>query len=68
MISPYAGGSSRPRSPRAYQRLNGVQKYARCDRERAIWQGHFGERAIRDDRDYVTHVGYVHINPVNTVT
>ena len=31
---------------------------------RGIWQRHFWEHTIRDDRDYAAHVDYVHINPV----
>ena len=32
--------------------------------ERGIWQRRFWEHAIRDERDYTTHVDYVHFNPV----
>ena len=32
--------------------------------ERGIWQRRFWEHAIRDDRDYASHVDYVHLNPV----
>ena len=32
--------------------------------ERGIWQRRFWEHTIRDDRDYVAHVDYVHINPL----
>lgn len=32
--------------------------------ERGIWQRRFWEHTIRDDRDYATHVDYVHINPL----
>ncbi len=32
--------------------------------ERGIWQRRFWEHTIRDDRDYGTHVDYVHFNPV----
>jgi putative transposase len=32
--------------------------------ERAIWQRRFWEHTIRDDRDYATHLDYVHFNPV----
>ena len=32
--------------------------------ERGIWQRRFWEHAIRDDKDYASHVDYCHINPV----
>jgi len=32
--------------------------------ERGIWQRRFWEHTIRDDRDYVAHLDYVHFNPV----
>jgi putative transposase len=32
--------------------------------ERGIWQRRFWEHTIRDDRDYATHLDYVHFNPV----
>jgi len=32
--------------------------------ERGIWQRRFWEHAIRDDRDYATHMEYLHFNPV----
>lgn len=32
--------------------------------ERGIWQRRFWEHAIRNDRDYATHVDYIHFNPV----
>jgi putative transposase len=33
-------------------------------RERGIWQRRFWEHKIRDERDYATHVDYVHFKPV----
>ena len=33
-------------------------------RERGVWQRRYWEHLIRDDRDYATHVDYMHINPV----
>ena len=33
-------------------------------REQAIWQRRFWEHCIRDDRDFVRHVEYIHYNPV----
>ena len=32
--------------------------------EYKLWQRRFWEHTIRDDRDFETHVNYVHINPV----
>lgn len=32
--------------------------------ERGIWQRRYWEHTIRDERDYVAHVDYVHFNPV----
>ncbi len=32
--------------------------------ERGIWQRRYWEHTIRDDRDYATHMDYVHFNPV----
>ena len=32
--------------------------------EYRLWQKRFWEHTIRDDRDFETHVNYVHINPV----
>jgi putative transposase len=32
--------------------------------ERGVWQRRFWEHAIRDERDYVQHVDYIHLNPL----
>jgi putative transposase len=32
--------------------------------ERGIWQRRYWEHTIRDERDYVAHMDYIHINPV----
>ena len=32
--------------------------------ERNVWQQRFWEHAIRDERDFETHVNYIHHNPV----
>jgi putative transposase len=32
--------------------------------ERGIWQRRYWEHLIRDERDYLAHIDYVHINPV----
>jgi putative transposase len=32
--------------------------------ERGIWQRHFWEHLIRDEKDFERHVDYVHVNPV----
>ena len=33
-------------------------------KERGIWQRRFWEHAIRDQRDFDTHLDYIHYNPV----
>jgi putative transposase len=33
-------------------------------RERGLWQRRFWEHTIRDEKDYATHIDYVHFNPV----
>jgi putative transposase len=33
-------------------------------RERGIWQRRFWEHLIRDERDYLNHIEYIHINPI----
>ncbi len=32
--------------------------------EQAVWQHRFWEHQIRDDRDFISHVEYIHYNPV----
>ncbi|MBS4050078.1 MAG: hypothetical protein KGZ69_02615 [Methylomonas sp.] len=32
--------------------------------ERGVWQRRFWEHAIRDDREYASHIGYCHWNPM----
>jgi len=32
--------------------------------ERGVWQRGYWEHTIRDDRDYATHMDYIHFNPV----
>ena len=32
--------------------------------ERGIWQRRYWEHTIRDERDYATHMDYIHFNPV----
>ena len=32
--------------------------------ERGVWQRRFWEHAIRDERDFERHTGYIHFNPV----
>ena len=29
-----------------------------------VWQRHFWEHTIRDERDFESHVAYIHFNPV----
>ena len=33
--------------------------------EKAVWQRRFWEHQIKDDRDFVNHVEYIHYNPVH---
>jgi putative transposase len=33
--------------------------------EKAVWQRSFWEHQILDDRDFTTHVRYIHYNPVH---
>jgi putative transposase len=33
-------------------------------RQRGVWQKRFHDHVIRDDRDFVRHVEYIHYNPV----
>ena len=30
-----------------------------------MWQSRFWEHQIRDERDFVAHIDYVYVNPVN---
>jgi putative transposase len=32
--------------------------------ERGIWQRRFWEHVIRDERDYLNHIEYIHTNPI----
>jgi putative transposase len=32
--------------------------------ERGIWQRRYWEHTLRDERDYLRHVDYIHFNPV----
>jgi putative transposase len=44
---------------------SGIVSPARTQhRERGIWQKRFWEHRIRDERDFIRHVNYVHFNPV----
>ena len=45
-----------PTEPRSASRI--------ARNERGIWQRRFWEHTIRDDRDYATHIDYIHFNPV----
>ena len=42
----------------------GVAAAGRRKGERGVWQRRFWEHAIRDDRDRLAHVAYIHNNPV----
>lgn len=41
-----------------------VSKPRQSKRERAFWQRKFLEHTIRDNRDFINHVEYIHYNPV----
>ena len=41
-----------------------VNASKRSKREKGVWQRRFWEHLIRDERDFVAHVDYVHFNPV----
>lgn len=32
--------------------------------ERGVWQRRFWEHVIRDERDFLSHMEYIHINPI----
>ena len=36
----------------------------RSKKEQAVWQRRFWEHLIRDEKDMINHVGYIHYNPV----
>ena len=42
-----------------------VSAERRARGEHAIWQHRFWEHVIRDDRDFYTHLDYIHLNPVH---
>jgi putative transposase len=48
-------------TPLTKERLSSVRKKKG---ERGIWQRRFWEHTIRDERDYMAHVDYVHLNPL----
>ena len=39
-------------------------KSRRIKKEQAVWQRRFWEHLIRDEKDYLKHVEYIHYNPV----
>ncbi len=41
-----------------------VSKSRQNKQEKMFWQRRFWEHAIRDDKDFVKHVEYIHYNPV----
>ena len=41
-----------------------VSKSRQSKQERAFWQRKFWEHTIRDNRDFIKHVEYIHYNPV----
>lgn len=42
-----------------------VSETRRSRRERGVWQSRFWEHVIQDDRDFSTHLDYIHLNPVH---
>ncbi len=44
-----------------------MNKSKRRRKESTLWQRRFWEHQIRDDRDYETHMDYLHYNPVKQV-
>ncbi|MEA5465830.1 REP-associated tyrosine transposase [Leptothoe sp. PORK10 BA2] len=49
--------------PELYKRRRSLSRYQK--KEQAIWQRRFWEHQIRDERDFVRHVDYIHYNPVS---
>ncbi|RKU16658.1 transposase [Candidatus Poribacteria bacterium] len=46
-------------------KYDGIVSTSRRDKqERAFWQRRFWEHVIRDDKDFVNHIEYIHYNPV----
>ncbi|MGH8498220.1 MAG: REP-associated tyrosine transposase [Methylococcales bacterium] len=41
-----------------------VNKSRMTKGERGLWQRRYWEHLIRDERDYVRHVDYIHYNPL----
>ena len=41
-----------------------ISQSRQCKGERGIWQRRYWEHVIRNERDYETHVNYIHYNPV----
>ena len=52
-------------SRRCDARYKGELSAARKNKkEQAVWQRRFWEHVIRDERDFINHVEYIHYNPV----
>ena len=49
--------------PEPYKRARSLSR--RHKQEQAVWQRRFWEHQIRDEKDFVRHVDYIHINPVS---
>ena len=58
------GRPSRWRSPKRVARGEALSASRRRRGERGIWQRRYWEHTIRNDRDYATHMDYIHFNPV----
>jgi putative transposase len=57
-------GAIKSRFSRSIPKHESINALRRARRERGIWQRRFWEHTIRDERDLVNHIDYVHINPV----
>ena len=62
--SPFDGRNIKGTFSRNVRRREIVGNSREAKRERGIWQRRFWEHAIRDQRDFIRHVDYIHYNPV----
>jgi len=49
---------------RALPKMEFRSSLRKAANERGIWQRHFWEHSIRDEKDFERHVDYVHVNPL----
>ena len=50
------------RCPEVYKRKRSASRVQKG--EQAVWQRRFWEHQVRDERDFMQHVDYIHYNPV----